>query len=222
MERHKRKTEARNARHWVAAAAMCVFLLSPNLTFAQEPHLDPSFDGYSERWTGAFIGLGARAGAAWLPSDDETHLGWAVDVDARISAVMSLIEGELGYTFVRVAPSANVSTHSLGASLNLHPAFLANLGSEALWYAVAATYLQAGLSLNFVARDDLFADPGLGYHFGVGTDLPVTDPDNGGAVWLGVLYRYSVTQVGLGAPFGDDFSTHTLLLSAAWRNNGLF
>jgi len=213
-------------RHCVVAA-LFLLLLVPRLAVAEDapsPGVDPAFDGYSDAWTGAFVGLGARGGASWLasPFTEKSQLGWAFNVDVRISAVLSLVEAELDYGLAgHDFGETSVLHHTFGAFLNLHPLFLVNLGSDALWYAIAAFYLQAGLSLDLITRDGATRDLGYGTHFGVGLDFPVTDPDDGGALWLGVLYRYALTQVDLGPPFDTDFSTHTLSLSIAYRNNGL-
>lgn len=199
------------------------------------PDVPEDFDGYSERWTGAYLGAGLFGGTAIMGNDSLSNdLAWGLGVKARISMVNNLFHVQLDYRFGQFAGHLDKTTaitldhNAVGLSVAFHPLFLTNLGGNRFFYTLASIYLEVGASLNHVsmaipAQNIEESDLGYGVILGTGFDVPITDPDASGALWLGTAYRWQGSLVDLG-PFARDdelMSEHLFWLRAAYRHNGL-
>lgn len=196
------------------------------------PDTDPDFDGYSDSWTGAFVGVGAFGGPAWTGNDETgSETGWTAGVAARMNMVLSLFDFQLDYRFASFETTfdsapVSIGHHALGAALGVHPLFLLNFGADRISYALAAFYIQVGISFDLTAVRDVRAGTDgsgadWGINIGFGGDFPLTNPDVGDSLWLGALYRLSKHEVDV-APFdGADLTEHIAVMSLSWRHNGL-
>lgn len=223
----------------LAAAAVLMPLAASAATpapsdpaFTQHPDLDPEFDGYSNGWTGAFVGLGAFGGVAWLGNSGMgDDLGWTAGVLARMNLVLSLFDFQIDYRYSRFNTTwrdtpIGLDHHAVGAALGVHPLFLLNLGGNRVSYALAAFYLQVGVTLDVTGVTDTrqgksASDVDWGLNVGFGGDFPVTDPDAGNSLWIGALYRFSKTAVEVAPLDGLDLAEHITVVNLTLRHNGL-
>lgn len=183
-------------------------------------------------YTGAGVGAAVFAGPTVLGDRSwQDRVGWAVGAYARLSTVMQIVDLQLEYHHDRLDTRADdapvtVRRHSVSQSTNLHPLFLRMLGNNRLWYILGSWYLQVGLSLELTALESPLLgidrdDKALGIHVGTGLDFPLDDPNDGGAFWLGVLWRYAF--IGMNPRIGahEDLDTHFVLLAVSYRSNDL-
>lgn len=238
---------------------LCYGVFAPHLATAQnndnnkkpipeslEDHPDVPQDhrGYSDRWTGAFVGLEAFGGASWLTTSGlGADAAWTTGVRLRANQVMSLVDLQLEYRFTRHDTTANenpvvLNRHGISAGFGAHPLFLVNLGNGWFWYALASIYVQLGISLDMTESDAAQTqspqtqspqtqtpgdnpEVGFGYFVGGGFDVPLTSADGPWSLWLGAHYRHHRVTVDL-QPFDTRTLTeHMVSGSLSFRWSGL-
>ncbi|MDX9721666.1 MAG: hypothetical protein RBU37_13025 [Myxococcota bacterium] len=194
---------------------------SPEATQGHSAAAPTEHRAYAQEWTGAYLGLALQGGPSWT---QEGELGSCLVLSGRLSQVLNLFEVVLDYHFSHHdTKSRPLLKHAVSASLALHPLFLANLGAEDHWYALASLYLQLGASYN-LARNDPNSEnwsQGPGLVVGSGIDYPLSDVDAGASVWLGVAYRFSLLALERRLLRGGDAQEHSLGLVLSYRHNGL-
>jgi hypothetical protein len=164
------------------------------------------------RFTGATVGMSAQAGVALL-NDDRVggRAGFTTGVAGRFTWVLFLTDLEVGYHYSRVATGAagdpfDVVRHSLTLTLGLHPLFLISLQNKRWHYILGSLHLDIGTSLEVtsIVRDAsrrTRGDPA--WHWGGGVDFPVTDPNEGRSLWIGLRVRQIRLSTDLVRPYTD-------------------
>jgi len=208
------------------------------------PEIPDDFDGYSDRWTGTYLGLSAFAGPAWMGTGAvELETGWCLGVAARLNIMMTFLDIQFDYRFsnydTRLNPNevvvtdpnrtdVNVQVHALTNVISVHPLFLNNLKGSRFQQLLASLRVQGGLSLlnagvSAPAEGTDEQKWALGLVFGAGFDLAITHPGNasGVGVWLEFLYRYSASQLKIAPLRNENLAEHMLTLGLSLRNNGL-
>ena len=185
-------------------------------------------EGYSDSFNGSFVALGVRLGQTQAGTSGFD--GDTLDVGGRFSFPMYVGDVRVAYRYDNLTNTGagargDLNNHSLSASLALHPFYLFLLGSDWLSYTFASLYADVGLG---VQRSTLRqpgraaeADLGLVWHWGVGIDVPLWDPDVGFAPWLNIMYRnHRATHDRDGVP-DIGMPLHTVFLGLSWRVNTL-
>jgi hypothetical protein len=224
-------SRARLPASWMAAALVMLVARAAGAQAPSPSDADP-IPAPGTLWNGPHVGFGVAAGPA-LVANDDLHDGHGFAVSARATAAMTMqvVHLELFYTHAELQAVAqgdacDVSGNSLGASVGVHPLFLANLLANRLGYVIASLYADLGVSAEFTAvgwRDQTRRDPWeLGTHLGAGLDVPLDSADDGAAFWLGFQYRHSrmpsaSAAVGADGAVSDD----VFFVQLAYRINQL-
>lgn len=186
---------------------------------------------YSERYTGAFLALGAFGGPT-LTTTARGRGGWSNSFGlwSQLSIPLQVIDLQLGWqrsqgrlTLPDGDPLA-LTQDATSLLVGLHPLFLAHLESDTVGYLLGGLHLLAGVDLErvqatFPEGERVDWDPG--FLFGAGFDVPLDDVNDGGALWLGVQYRYNLIDLERRPAQSLDLRQHALYLRLAWRHNGL-
>jgi hypothetical protein len=163
------------------------------------------------RYTGAYWGLEAGAGLARAPDDDSLHLR----LGARFSSLLQV--GDLAVQYGLSGVDGG-QLHRATVSGQLHPFFFFMLTGEGLWQSLAAVYVRLGLGAGVEQRADGDATALMLWDWGAGFDLPVTEPDDGRSLWLGLEYLRTsgLDEDPVNRPVLQD-----VLLRVGWRINVL-
>jgi hypothetical protein len=199
-------------------------------------YYDPTLENraYAPGWTGAFVSVGGLGGLATLraPFLSEASPAPAYGGFLSLCTVSALFEAQLTFWHsehqARFQQLEDVSLirNTLSASVGVHPFFFWLISGGRSNYTTADFTAFVGPSVDFVSIQgdtlDLNYHP-LGYHLGARIDTYLDSPHNGGAVWLGLEYRYNVTS-GSGVDErlrGERAEQHLIALRISWRQNGL-
>jgi hypothetical protein len=92
------------------------------------------------------------------------------------------------------------------------------LTGEGLWQSLAAVYVRLGLGAGIEQRSAGGSSALMLWDWGAGFDLPVTDPDAGRSLWLGLEYlrTSALEDAPVNRPVLQD-----VLLRVGWRINVL-
>lgn len=189
---------------------------------------------YSPNWTGAFVGFGALAGVATLQAPFLEQASPAPAFGAFLGActVSALFEAQLAWwrsqhqTTFTGGIDSTLQRNTLSASVGVHPLFLWLISSGRSNFTIADFTAFVGPSLDFmsVQGDDLdLRYRALGYHLGARMDTYIDSPNDGGALWVGLEYRYNVTS---GSGIDERLrreraQQHLFVLRFSWRSNGM-
>jgi len=205
-------------------AARCLVLLAACLLVAPGARAEEEEPlGYQ----GAYWGLQAHLGVL-LPDDltDGSLPGPAYGVSARLATLASLVDIQATflaghYTRQGLAGgTVNIDRLSFGIEAHGHPFLTLMLKGDFLFQWLASLYGSFGLDLDLAQAGDgrWFHDAGL--KLGGGSDVALTDVNQGWALWLGFSYHTKISSIrvpGLGA-----LGEHIVLLTIAYRNNDIY
>jgi len=114
---------------------------------------------------------------------------------------------------------------TLSAEARLHPLFTRIFQGSPLDLWVAGLYLSLGLDVDvsWLAVGARSAHGvTVGGHVGAGMSWPLTDPDDGASLWLGLGYQVAFKRAPAAlrhiADLGD-LDEHVLVLTLGWRDN---
>jgi hypothetical protein len=133
--------------------------------------------------------------------------------DVQISFVGSRYRAELEQG------SFDVTRFSVGGEIHLHPLFLFTIRNTRVWYWLAGIYGSVGMDLDITQFEDEGTELDFGWHIGAGMDVPLTDPDAGSSLWLGLAYRLKFLEILDPHGIAADFDEHMLLLTIGYRNH---
>lgn len=184
------------------------------------------------RYQGAYWGVQLHGGIVHRQHSGPGETpGFVYGASFRIASVLSLADFQL--TILRSAYDAghpdgeplSVGRISIGVEGHLHPLFTQILKNDTFHYWLAGLYLSLGIDLDITTiegrgLDRLETDPG--WHIGLGTDYPLTDPNVGWSIWLGVAYRMKFLGVASGVHGLHNFMEHTVFLTLGYRNNNIY
>ena len=166
-------------------------------------------------FNGSFFETSLRAGTALSSHYDAPAL--TADLGVRNSFPMYLGDTRLSYRFTAAQhDEVPLQLHGAHLTLGLHPFYLALLSRGFVSHFLASLHAEIGVGGvlgMFTEEDATRAAAGLSWSLGAGFDLPITDANRGGGLWLNALYRRSWHTL----PFAGD---HALFLGLAWRVNG--
>jgi hypothetical protein len=179
-------------------------------------------------YQGAYWGLQAHTGVI-MPSAliEGAQPGVSYGVSARFSLFASLLDLQLkvsGGHYTLVEPDgrlAQVDRLSVGIENHAHPLMVLIIQKRPLQQWLAGLYLSMGLDLDLTHRrsdSEWFVYPG--FKMGLGSEYPLTDPDAGWSVWLGVNYHIKLT-VG-DVPELGDMDEHLIEFTVGYRDNDIF
>jgi hypothetical protein len=180
------------------------------------------------RFTGATWGLSAFGGPVFLNDDRvQGRLGFAAGFSGRFTSALFLADLELSYGVSRVAGTANsvaldLRRHGLCVTLALHPFFLRTLGNRWMDYLQGAFHLDIGASLEVSSvslggEQRSRGDPA--WHWGAGLEFPVTNPNTGRSLWIGVRFRQIRVSSDIVRAFATDLGDSQVLITLGYRWN---
>ena len=190
------------------------------------------YRAYTPNWIGAFVGGGligglVRQDATFLDAPVNDHLFGAF---LQTASTQLVLDGELAYTQdstqARIGGDAvTIDRHTISAAGLVHPFFLGNIRGGWFAFVVPGIYGTAGVSWNWASIRGQAHDADIsenGWHVGAGFDIPIDSPQDGGAFWAGLQYRYQrISDNRENALLRDGlFSEQQLLLKLAYRYNG--
>jgi len=135
--------------------------------------------------------------------------------DIQVTALASTYQAKVGDV------DLDILRISTGAEVHLHPFFLMTLRNTLIWNWLAGIYASVGADLDLTQIGEGAIEPDFGWHTGVGMDIPLTPPEVGSSLWLGLAYRIKFLEV-LGP--GDEetnFNEHTIVLTIGYRDNDI-
>ena len=205
---------------------LCLLLLLLLATWAQPGWAEEPEEPY--RYLGAFWGLQAHSGVL-IPEglSEGSEPGVYYGVSARFALFATLVDLELKATaghYTLAQPGgdpAKIDRFSIGIENHAHPFLVLIIQKRPLQQWLAGLYLSMGLDLDIAHRQDdgeLFIYPG--FKMGLGSEYPLTDPDAGWSLWLGLSYHYKMT-IGE-APELGDMNEHLVALTLGYRNNNIY
>ncbi len=204
-------------------AALCLlFLASPARATKDE---------IGQHYTGATLGAGLIAGPHILGADTAGRVGYVLGAYARFNTVMTVFAVQTQYDFSDNQLSIDgadvaVRRHSFSSSFHFHPLFLRLLTNNYFWYVVTSWYFESGAGLEITTIDsrglDLDrTDVAGSLHVGSGFELPLDDPDDRGAFWLGVSWRYKLVFMNPHLGQLTDLDAHMVTMTLAYRYNNV-
>ena len=185
--------------------------------------------GESTQYNGASIGFAATAGPLLLNDDRvSSRAGFSAGFAGRLTGPMLLADVELGYQVSKLGSvsAGNVPfdliRQGFTTTVGLHPLFLALLGNRRIDYIAASFHADIGASLQVTsisAGGERSTRGDVAWHWGGGIDFPLTDPNLGRALWLGLLYRNIRLKTDLRPDISTDLGDHQVLLTLGYRWN---
>jgi hypothetical protein len=190
------------------------------------------YRAYTPNWTGSFVGGGliggfTRQNATFFDSPVRDGLFGAF---LQAASTQLVIDGELAYTQANTqaaigGEAVEINRHSLSAAGLVHPFFLGNIRGGWFAFVVPGIYGTAGLSWNWASLKGKTQNAEIsenGWHVGGGFDIPIDSPQDGGAFWAGLQYRYQRITDNRDVLLLRDglFSEQQLLFKLAYRHNG--
>lgn len=192
-------------------------------------------------YQGAYWGVQVHSGLVLrLDAGEDDGPGLAFGASARLASILSIADFQLtllGSSYTAATPGrggsgsvgpagrVDVSRLSVGVEGHFHPLFMTVLKNDTFWYWLAGLYGSLGADLDVTGLEGDGVDRSevdFGWHIGGGSDFPLTDPNKGWGIWVGVSYRLKFLRVDSGISGFRNFDEHTFMLTFAYRNNDIF
>mgnify|MGYP000950718659 CR=1 FL=1 len=188
---------------------------------------------FSPNWTGAFVGGGLLGGATSLRGEFLEGMDHAPGFGLFLNAstVQQVLDVQVhylraSYTAPVTPGSADFTRQHAGVALLVHPFFLFVINTPPAAYIIANAYAMIGLGADITdVTGDVDAHyAGLGWRLGGGVDVPIDDPNDGGAFWLGFQWQHAFVrgEPSIDAVGRDRLRENYLLLRLSSRFNGGF
>ena len=228
---HAGRTSCQKRRRLIVVALAAIFVvLSPTARAA-----DLSRDGRHGPYLyqGAYWGFQLHTGMVMRAAKRAgNEPGPAYGLSARIASILSIADvqatamGAHYWAKARDGRRVDVGRWSLGLEAHLHPLMITILKNSTFWYWAAGLYGEIGVDLDLVDLRPRHGpggtfEPRFGWHIGAGTDFPLTDPNRGWSLWIGLAYHYHFLSVHSGALGLGPFNEHQVIITLGYRNNDI-
>jgi len=179
-------------------------------------------------YTGAALGLALHGGPTVMNDDSlSSRVGFVAGVAGRMTGLLQLSDGELGYHLSRTSPSGRagevgVMRHGFSFTAGFHPLFLLGLGNRWIHYVINSVHADIGGSYHLTTLSfggDTRTRGDIGWQWGGGLDLPLQNPNKGTSWWLGLRYRQVRVNTDLATERILNVGQHQLLVSLEHRWN---
>ncbi len=184
-------------------------------------------------YQGAYWSLQAHVGlVARMRTKTSESPGPLLGVSARVATLMSLLDVQAHFfaglyeASTRSGVPVAVGRYSLGLEAKLHPFLTTILSNSTFFYWFAGLYGCGGADLDITtlkARGgSQTTDVNLGWSVGGGSDFPITDPNAGWGLWVGVEYKVKFLGVRSRDLALGPFDEHLFMVTVAYRDNDIF
>lgn len=214
------------ARSAVAAARIAVLTLVA-LALSGPVHAAEDTVG---RWQGASWGFELRSGGSLRLQDETLSPAPLVGLGVRVCTLLTLIDSELyvqtmGFSRNVGSGGYDLRRTTVGYDLRLHPMFIRHLEGGLPDRLAAGIHLALGVGVDVLSITGPGydrTDAAFAFGFGIGADLPLTEPDDASwSVWLGLGWRLRFVGFPESAPGLRDMDEHQLLVSLSLRFHDL-
>jgi hypothetical protein len=184
--------------------------------------------GAENKFTGATLGFSVQSGPSMVNDDRLAgRAGYVVGLAGRFTGPLFLADVEVGAHTSRYSSTASgvpfdLARYSFSATVALHPLFITILPNRWVNYVLAGAHLDIGGSLEATtisAAGDRRSRGDPAWHWGGGLDFPLTDPNTGRSLWLGILYRQIRFRTDIAPSLSSDVGDHQVLLTLGYRWN---
>ncbi|MCA9521148.1 MAG: hypothetical protein KC609_09250 [Myxococcales bacterium] len=210
-------------RFWIALSF--AFTLSAKAVAAP-----PAPRDQVRRYNGSYWSVGLLAGLSLLENRAYSHrAGYLVGVEGRLVTVMHLFGVGLtyshaGYNLGLDGVRIRSFRHTVAADVYVHPLFFVMLSNSWFYYALSTFHISLGTGLEITqwrptgapARTEADAS----FRLGCGMEMPLDNPHDGGAFWLGWAYQFSYMRVDTRTRASRTMSEHGFFLTLSYRTNG--
>jgi hypothetical protein len=206
---------------------LCASLISLALLVSPEARSKVDVSQDSSAYQGSYWSVQGHLGVTTGFEDGHVESpGPSLGLSLRLASVLSLADFQLSalgstYTAALGESPMGVTRISVGVEAHLHPFFLLTLRNSLLWNWIAGIYGSIGADLDLTVIDKLPVETDLGWHVGLGMDIPLTNPNEGTSAWLGVAYRIKFLEVRGPTGVETDFGEHTFLFTIGYRDNDI-
>lgn len=186
-------------------------------------------DGAADKtpYQGAFWALQGEASMTLRRAAGEGESpGLSGGLSLRLATVLSLADIQVSLLGGSQALAWGTGGHtldrgSLEVEARLHPLFLWTLRNTRLGFGVSGFYVSTGLGMEVTSWRDAGTEVDVSWHVGTGLDVPLTDPQEGASLWLGMGYRMKFLAVD--GPQGHplDLDAHTIVITLGYRDNDI-
>lgn len=180
-------------------------------------------------FTGATVGVSAFSGPAYLSDGRvEGRLGFTAGFAGKITSPLFIADAELGYSISRIGAAtasgvpASFVRQGLYVTFGLHPLFLVVLQNRIIHYILGAFRVDFGASIEMstvtVGGDSRTrGDPA--WHWGLGGEVPLGNPNRGSVFWLGWRFRQIRFSSDILRPLATELGDVQVVLTLAYRWN---
>lgn len=203
---------------FILGVLLIALLMAPKLVGAEvlaEPEPPAPFNG-------SFKELSLRGGAALFSNTDRA--GWTVDAGFRNSFPFYLGDNRFSYRYTRGQISEDLlQIHGFHAAFAVHPLYLALLSKGLISHLLSSLHVEFGVGVEYgLLRNEGQDEGALGLmgSLGAGFDLPLTEANNGRALWLNAVYRRTWSTLKMGGDDQGRLHDHGIFLGLGWRING--
>ena len=153
-------------------------------------------------------------------------VGPTYGVSGRLSLFASLLDVQLkamaGHYTLETPDGGprHVDRLSIGIENHGHPFLVLIIQKRPLQQWLAGLYLSLGLDLDMTMPEGGEMEIYPAFKFGLGSEYPLTNPDQGWSMWLGLSYHLKLAVDGAAELGGMD--EHVVELTLGYRNNDIF
>lgn len=200
---------------------LALALLAPGTGRTDEP---------TGRWQGTSWGIELKSGASFRAEDDAIMPAPLLGLGLRVCTLLTLIDAEVftttaGFSRSTDAGDFDLRRTTIGLDLRLHPLFVRHLQGGFGDRLAAGLHLALGVGVDLLSIDGPGrdrTDPSFAFSFGLGADVPLTDPDDRSwSLWLNLGWRMRFAGFPRSAPGLRDMDEHQALVALGVRFHDL-